>query len=285
MNHRSLGAVALAFALAAGTPGDAHAFGRGLLRGAAKREAKKRAKKEVVKKVAEDTGVNVGGLVDGDLSGAAQGMAKDAAMGAVAQSAAGPYAKYLGMQPGDIKEALKAEVMKEQGVTKFSPPSARRQVDNIVEERFGKVQQALQALQGVGALKGNPMGGLGNLTGGGSGAGGMQAHIEMERAVAKRNLAAAGYDDHGAVDALADHAAATVGAADDARARADAGLAPLRGAPAAAVAAKLTESRAQAEERIRAEVYRSKGISSGSPRIKKILADKEVEKQLSELFK
>ena len=33
--------------------GDAHAFGRGLLRGAAKREAKKRAKKEVVKKVAE----------------------------------------------------------------------------------------------------------------------------------------------------------------------------------------------------------------------------------------
>ena len=258
MKRRHLGALALAFAMFGACADDAHAFGKSLFKRRAKREAKKRAKREAAKKLAEQTGVNVAGLVDGDASAVAQGMAKDAAMGAVAQSAAGPYAKYVGMSPAAIKDALKADIMKEKGINRFSPPAQRRSVDRLVDQRFGKVQKALATLE---ALKGGGVGG----------------RLAGAQALAESNAQAVMDGDMSAQEALGSMAADTKGEIGGA-------VESLTVNPTTLIQDAVQESRAQAEERIRAEVYRSKGIRSGSPRIKKLMADKVVDQKLKALF-
>jgi hypothetical protein len=253
MKRPLLGTLLLSLAILGAGAGDAHAFGRGLAKRRAKRRAKDRAKKEVKKKVAEATGVDVGGLVEGDASATAKGMAKGKAEQAVARSVAGPYAKYVGMKPHQIKASLKDEIMKEKGVNRFSPPSQRRSVDTLVERRYGKVMKALELAK----------------------SGGLEARASK---LAERNAEAVIEGDKTAGEALGDMTGT---------ARADVAdtVAPIQEGPAGLVQDAVEETRAQAEKRIRREVYRSKGISSRSPRIKKIMADKEIENRLNEQFR
>lgn len=238
-------ALAVGAMILGGLAPDADAFGKGFARRRAKRRAKEEAKKAAMREIQKETGVNVGAIASGNAGAIARSAASHAL--------AGEYAPYVGMSPAAIRSAVQADIYKQRRITRFSRREDIGAADRMVNSRVDTILGALKAARIAGAAGGVNKGNVG-----------MAAHMAAEKAVAARNLSAAG------------HASAT------AHAHAAANSAVHRPAARAVARAVVKQDPAVLRARIKDEVYAQQRINRFSKREDRVRADLIVDQRVKD---